>query len=959
MKRLSILTLLLLVASQVAFAQRTSTVSAVAIDDKTAEKINGAVLKLTSVADTTVEVYGLANSEGKIVIQSVPYGDYTAKIGRMGYEDRIQKLTVNAKTTDLGTFLLKESAIELDEVTVSGLAMRTSQHGDTLIYNASAFKVSPDADADELLKKLPGVTVNKDGTVTAQGETVQKMLVDGKEFYGTDVTATMKNIPARVIEKVETFRKLSDFSENTGINDGNDYMAMNLVTNMKYGQNGRFLGGYNFQDKYDLTATYSIFGGPHFLNLTGSSNNTGTMNFGGNSGFGAGIVSMSGGGRPGMRIMLDGVNMGSNNKTTTHSVGMNYNYEKSEKFKANLNYRYGYRDSESKSSSEIEYFDPRLSYDKRYSSSNGSSTNEQHTVGGRIQWKISDKQDFSFRPNLRFRNAPSTSFSRVTDYQTTGGIEELFRDISNTQTNSSDQYNLSAAAQYTVRLNKPGRSFNIELTTEMNKDDGDNFRNSTYVYLAPKPDSLGRSTSISHTKTRNMGASATYVEPITQFWSLTANYFIANNLSDRNSNTLKWDFDTEKYVPWDENSNIMNTSELIQRMGPGINYTRNRDMVNVNFFYQRTLLKGERTMPTPAYDSRATFEKLVYNASFRKSFNSENSLEFRTNSSTRNPTIAQLQDVDNVNNAPYFSGGNSKLTPSNSYDNSLRYTRTSLKHGYTFSASASLNLSYNNIGDSTIIVTDDILTDDSWRSPNGTLLKKGDQYSRSVNIGSGLITGGLVSFGMPLTFIKSNFNVSASYRYRESDSYFNGKRARVYKHSLGPNVGLSTNFSEKFSANLSYYLDYSLSQYSATDQKDYAYLTQRLSFDLMWITWKDFVIATDISYGVDKGLTDDYSFANTICNISLGKKIFKNKRGEVSLTVHDLFNQNKQFSRTVTHYSIENRTENLVQRFFTINFSYTLRSINADKAPQRGQRIEMRRPGESGPPLRISGERFM
>lgn len=963
MKKLSILALLLLFASHAAFAQRTSTISAVATDDKSAEKISGAVLMLTSVADTSVVKYGMANFEGKIVIYSVPYGDYTVKLARMGYEDYSRKLTVNARTMNLGTLFLKESAIELDEVVVATQAIRTSQHGDTLIYNAKAFKVSEDADADELLKKLPGVVVGNDGTVTAQGEQVKKIFVDGKEYFGTDVTSTMKNIPANVIEKVETFRKLSDYSEYTGINDGEDFMAMNLVTNMKFGQMGRFSAGYNFEDKYDVSANYSIFGGPHFLTLNGSSNNTGRLNFGGNGSFGAGLfssdivsITMTGGGGRGggggRRIYINGMDYGgSNTKSTTHSAGLNYNYEKSEKFRANFNYRYGYRDSESKSSSVTEFLNPQLPYDRRHSNSNGTSTNNQHTIGGRIQWKIDDRQNFSFRPDLSFRSSPNTSFSHMVDSLTSGGINELVRDITNIRTNKTDQYSLSGAAQYYLRFDKSGRSLTVELSGSLSKDNGDNFSN----YENKVTDSLGRSVSINHSTGNRIGARMTYTEPISEFWRLMASYNFSNNKSDRNSNTSKLDFDTEEYVPWGENSNIMTTTDITHRVGPGLNYSKNRDAVNINFNYQYTILTGKRTLPPPAFDSRVTFQNFVYDAMYQKRFNPENSLEFRTSSNTSNPSISQLQEVDNVNSAPYYSTGNSRLKPSDSYDGSLRYVRSSQTRGYTFMALATVNLTDNNIGDSTIIVTAA-----TWETPNGTILQKGDQYSKPINKGSAWSSGGTVDFGMPLNFIKSNFNVNANYRYNESDSYLNGEEMRVYSHSIGSGVSLGTNFSVKFSANLRYSLNYNLTQYSDPDQKDYSYITHRINFDLRWITWKDFVISTDIAYNLDKSSRDNYSFDNTLCNISLGKKLFKNKRGELSLSVHDLFNQNRQFSRTVTAYSIENRKENLVQRYFTINFSYILRNINSPNSPGR-EIFEMRRErgGSMGPPMRMGGGRFM
>lgn len=922
MKKLSILIFFLIFASQSAFAQRLSTISAVATDDKTAEKIIGAILILTSATDSTVVKHGMSDFEGKIVIPSVPYGDYKLKLRLMGYEDYTQNLTVNAKTMNLGTLFMKENAIELGEITVKTQAIRTSQNGDTLTYNAAAFKVTEDADAEELLKKLPGVTVNNDGTVTAQGETVGKIFVDGKEFFGEDVTATMKNIPAKVIKEVEVFKKKSDYAQNTGINDGDDFMAMNFVTSMKFGQMGKFSAGYNFKDRYDLNGSYNIFGGPHRLTLNASSNNTGAVNFGGNGGFGNSIVIRNG------RGISSGGGFGGDYKSTIHSLGMNYNYEKTDKIKANLNYRFGYSESESKNNSETEYLTDSLPYNRRNVVSNSYRNNNQHTVGGRLQLKITENQNISFRPNLSFRTSESNTFRHDVSYKTTDGLEELFEDLVRFQTQKTDQYNLNGAVQYYLRF-KPGRSVTAELSGDMTKNNGDSFQRDTTRYLPPKPDSLVQSKTIINNKNHTIGARMTYTEPLSEFWRMVFSYNFSEMSSDRNSSAYTLNFDTGEYEPWGAKSNIMNTIDRIHTMGPGINYSKNRDMISVNLKYQYSILESQRTLPT-VYDARATFKKLIYNIIFWKSFNQENSLDFRSNSRTGNPSIEQLQNVDNINNAPHYSTGNPNLKPYDSYDSYLRYTGTKQTRGTTFIANIHLNITKNPIVDSTLIVTSSMLNPDSvWVSPNGTPLKKGDRYSKPVNVGTGWSSSASVNYGRPLLFIKSNLNVSAIYVYSENDSYFNGESNRTYNHSISSGVSLGTNISEKFSANLGYNFNYSLSQFSLPNRKDNSSINHYISFNLRWITWKNFVVATDLTYRNSSSGIYSYKFENTMCNVTLGKKVFKNRMGEISFTVHDLFNQNKQFDRIETPYSITNSTNNLIKRYFTINFTYTLRNINS------------------------------
>ena len=197
-------------------------------DDKS--PVNGATIKLVSIRDTNQVKLVVSDKSGNFAFNNLNASGYKVYIGFTGYQTIEQKVNLQASNTTPLSFNLTKLATDLGDVTVIAKAPPARQKGDTTEFSASQFKVNPDATAEDLIKKLPGVTVAKDGTVTAMGEQVQKVTVDGKDFFGDDATAALKNLPASIIDKIQVFDKLSDQAQLTGFDDGNLQKTVNIVT---------------------------------------------------------------------------------------------------------------------------------------------------------------------------------------------------------------------------------------------------------------------------------------------------------------------------------------------------------------------------------------------------------------------------------------------------------------------------------------------------------------------------------------------------------------------------------------------------------------------------------------------------------------------------------------------------------------------------------------------------------
>ena len=216
------LTTILFTCLVVASYAQSGKVTMSVIDSQSKQAVIGAVVSIAPAAKLDDAKHFTTGDNGKVVIPAQKYGDYKLTITFLGYDDLEMDLKINSANKDLGKVALSESTTKIDAVVKEVQAIRASQKGDTVSYNAGAFKVASDADVEGLLKKMPGITI-KNGSVEAQGETVKKIYVDGKEFFGDDVATALNSLPAQAVKNIEVYNKLSDNAEFSGMDDGGSF----------------------------------------------------------------------------------------------------------------------------------------------------------------------------------------------------------------------------------------------------------------------------------------------------------------------------------------------------------------------------------------------------------------------------------------------------------------------------------------------------------------------------------------------------------------------------------------------------------------------------------------------------------------------------------------------------------------------------------------------------------------
>ncbi|HNA57602.1 MAG TPA: carboxypeptidase regulatory-like domain-containing protein, partial [Chitinophagales bacterium] len=439
-----------------------------------------ATVALLQPQDSTLAFFAITDAEGAFSIKSVKAGTYRLQISFIGFDTYDTLLTTPLPNTNLGVYILQTAAIGLDAVQVTAERIPIQILGDTLQYNANSFKTAPDASAEELLKKLPGVEVDASGNIKAQGEDVQQVLVDGKEFFSSDPTVATKNLPADAIEKVQVYDKTSDDADFTGVDDGQRSKTINLV--LKDGKKSMWLGnaqaGYGTDDRYQTSAKLYRFTKTNQIAALGMLNNVNDFGFSINDyiDFSGGIGNMMRSG--GFQISSDNdvpVNFGQSvdGKITSGAAGLNYTYEPDEDHRFNVSYLgNGYlrnltQNTRTEQFSELGNFETIDSLNE-----------ETEKYFNRINFNIRTKPD-----TLRSFIVTGNASMNMGDVTSSGFSANMFEDsLTNTLNNAAysqnNNFSGTAAASYIRKTNTKWKYFKVKANgsggTSLNEENWNN-----------------------------------------------------------------------------------------------------------------------------------------------------------------------------------------------------------------------------------------------------------------------------------------------------------------------------------------------------------------------------------------------------------------------------------------------------------------------------------------------------
>lgn len=949
MRLRSVLLVLLFSMAAVVAKSQNITLKGRLLDKDSKAPIEGATVELRAKSDSLNPITVLTDSKGNFSISGLKVDKYRLVTSVIGYDVVVQTINLQASNKDPLQFSLTKMAKDLEGVVLVSKKPLVTQKGDTLEFNANELKVNPDATAEDMIKKLPGVTVDKNGNVTAAGEQVRKVTVDGRDFFGDDATAALKNLPASVIDKIQVFDKLSDQAQFTGFDDGNSVKSINIVTkaNMRNGQFGRVYAGVGTKSTYSAGGNMSMFKNNMRLTFVGMTNNVNQQNFASEDLLG--ISSGGGGGRGGGGRGGGGFggfgggnnfNVGAQSGISkTNSFGLNYSDMWGKKVDVSGSYFFNNSNTNNDQLSNTENFQTSGSNQFYNESALSNTKNDNHRLNFRLNYKINDKNSLMISPSLSYQTTKATSdINGINSYDPSNLISQS---LSNTDIKSSG-YNFNNNILFRHSFAKKGRTISINFNTALNKKAGDTYvinKNDYYKSTGNFSDSLQQYTDLV-TNGYQFSGNIAYTEPIGKKGQLQINYSPSYSKSKSDQEVYQYDYNGGKYSVFDNNlSNKLDNVTTRQNVGASYRIGDRDNMFAVGLSYQYTELNSDQAYPYTANVNK-NFNNVLPNLMWRKKIDTKNSIRIFYRANTNTPSVSQLQDVYNNTNPLFISTGNTNLKQQVGNTLAVRYQFTNTAKSKSFFANVFLTQNNNYITNATYTASQDSVL-------NGSVtLYKGSQLSKPVNLDGQWSLRSFLTYAMPVKFIKSNLSINGGLTYSNTPGLINNVKNISKSYTYNTGVALASNISQYIDFNLNYSINFSNVKNSVQPKLNNKYVTQSAGAQVNLLNKKGWFLQNNLSYETYSGLTSGFNQDYWLWNAGVGKKFLKNQAGELKLTVFDLLKQNQSIQRTVAETYVQDVQNQVLQQYFMLTFTYNLKNFGTAKSVNFNEnRDGMRGPG--------------
>lgn len=906
-------------------AQKTGTVKGVVFDTLSQKPVAGATITVMKRIDSSLVTFTMTGNNGAFSLSGIEKGDYRLLITHVNYHNGNKYFIVSdsVSNVDMGNVVLNDKTKVLEEVVIMAEAPPVTIVGDTIQYNAGSFKTKPNAVVEDLLKKLPGVQVEADGTVKAQGEEVKKILVDGKEFFGNDPKIATKNLPADAVDKVQVYDKKSDAAELTGFDDGNYEKTINLKLkeDKKKGAFGKAMAGGGTEGRYEGRFNVNAFKGARQLSVIGMTNNDNAegfsfmdiLNFSG----GLGNVSSSGGNininvssnDPSASLFGLG---GQNSINTTTAGGVNYNNIVGKKTKLNGNYFYNRFNPLSESRTARQYILPDST---NYYNSFGKSDvlNENHRVNFVVDYFIDSNNSIKITPNFSYQKSSTRS---------EGQSETLTEQLARTNDSWTDYiasargYNFTNDIIYRHRFSKRGRTLSLSLNAKLNENDGESDLESVNNFY--KTSTLFRTDSVRQRSDLNNNqkgytAKAVYTEPLgkSSLLELSASNSHTRSVSDKV--TYDYNKGTDKYDQLNDlltnnYENIYNTTVA----GFRVRTQKRRFSYAYGLSWQKAALEGTIISGTKDSVIRQDFTNWLPNAQFKYQFSRFKNLSLNYRSYTTQPTASQLQPVPDVSNQLSIKQGNPDLEQEFTHSIQLSYAGVNPFKNKNLFAFVNFSTTANKIVN--------VNQRDSLGVDTTTYVNVDGVYNLNSNF----------HVGLPLKFMKANFNLDAGVQYSRGFQYSNGAKNEIRNTSIDPRVEITKVIKNKFDLTVFAGLTLSRATYSLQSNLNNNYVTREWGGNIGWELPKNFYLSTDFQYTVNAQRAEGFNIRVPMWNAAFSKQFLKFNRGELKFSVHDLLNKNQGIQRNTNANYIEDVSNKILRRFFMLSFTYSLNKMGGE-----------------------------
>jgi len=930
--------LLMILFSPMAFAQQSGVnVTGSVVEQGSDTPIEQATVRLLNVKDSAMVRGVVSARNGSFTLKNVKKGSYLLHITFIGYDPLYQPLQITGKKNpvNVGKLELSDGAIELGEAVVIGKAPEVTVRNDTVEYNADSYKVTEGSVLEDLLKKMPGVEVDSEGKITVNGKEVKKVMVDGKEFFSDDPKVASKNLPAKMIDKLQVLDKKSDMAQMTGFDDGEEETVINLTVKpgMKQGWFGNAYGGYGSKDRYEGNAMVNRFVNNDQITFMGGANNTNNMGF---SDLASTMFSGMGGG--GGRRGGFGAGSGI---TSSGNAGLNFSKEfKPDKLTLGGNTRYSHSDNDARSKSDRQNILPgdSSSYDNSEAMSRTKSDN--FGVDFRLEWKPDTMTQLIFRPSFSFSHSMNDNFSDATTLDNE-------RDTVNTNKSSnyseSNGYNLNASIDFSRKLNNKGRVFSATLSGGNSDSYSDGMNRSDIVYFN-QTDALKNSIIDQRSRYDNKGfnyrAYVSWVEPIGHNNFIQATYSISQRKQEALKNVYNQDADGIYNVLDSAYSQSYRNNFISQRASLSFKSQREKFNYTIGLNLDPSYSSSENFVgDTTLSKITRKVVNLSPMAQFNYMFDKRTNLRIMYNGRTSQPSMTQLQPVADISDPTNITIGNPDLNPRYTNNVFIRFQQFTPEKQRAFMIMANGSYIINDIVSYTSYNQETGVKTTTYKNVNGN-------YSGNVRM----------MLNTPLKNKKFSINSMTMASFANSNGYINEEKNTNRNLILSERGGIDFRSS---------YLDLGVNgniRYNATsnslqkenNQNTFNYGAGGYTTIYLPLNFK---IESDVNWSTNSGYGDGFKQNEVLWNASASKSFLKNNQGTLRFKIYDILQQRSNISRSVTASYIQDSEYNTLGSYFMVHFIYRFSifkggaSASDVKTPGRSGRGR----GPMGPP---PGHRF-